>query len=139
MARTAMKPAHDHNSEKPGIELIEEATHLLRAAPVETLATYYAGTIPFVLGFLYFWTDMSVSPYANQHLAEASLATAALFFWMKFCQALFALRLRAQLAADEVPQPGAPGYARILFQQAVIQPLGLFLLPLALVLAVPFG
>jgi len=134
-----MKPAHDHNSEKPGIELIEEATHLLRAAPVETLATYYAGTIPFVLGFLYFWTDMSVSPYANQHLAEASLATAALFFWMKFCQALFALRLRAQLAADEVPQPGAPGYARILFQQAVIQPLGLFLLPLALVLAVPFG
>src|SRR5215475_11566698 len=100
MARTAMKPAHHHNSEKPGIELIEETTHLLRTTPVETLATYYAGTIPFVLEFLYFWTDMSVSPYANQHLAKASLTTTVLFFWMKLCQALFALQLRAQLAAD---------------------------------------
>jgi hypothetical protein len=139
MARTAMKPTRLHNSAKPALELIEEATHVLRSAPVETVATYYAGTIPFVLAFLYFWTDMSVSPYANQHLAEASLATAALFFWMKFCQALFARRLRAQLAADRVAQHSMPEHARILFQQAVIQPLGLFMLPLALVLAVPFG
>src|SRR5215471_7341425 len=100
VARTAMKPAGGQKSDKSGIELIEEATQVLRTAPIETLTTYYVGAIPFVLGFLYFWTDMSRSAFANQHLAEASLGTAALFIWMKFCQALFAGRLRAQLGVD---------------------------------------
>jgi hypothetical protein len=119
--------------------VLEEATHVLRAAPIETLTTYYVGAIPFVLGFLYFWTDMSRSAFAGQHLAEASLGTAALFIWMKFCQALFAGRLRAQLTADGVPRYNLAGYGRILFAQAVIQPLGLFLMPIAFVLGIPFG
>jgi hypothetical protein len=134
-----MKPARSQNSGKSVIELIEEATHVLRTAPVETLTTYYVGAVPFVLGFLYFWTDMSRSAFANEHLAEASLGTAVLFIWMKFCQALFAGRLRAQLAADEVPSCNLLEYCRILFAQAVIQPLGLFLIPLAVILAFPFG
>jgi hypothetical protein len=134
-----MKPERRQKSEKAGIELLEEATHVLRTAPIETLTTYYIGAIPFVLGFLYFWTDMSRSAFASQHLAEASLGTAALFIWMKFCQALFAGRLRAQLTADEVPRYNVAGYGRILFAQAVIQPLGLFLIPIALVLGIPFG
>jgi hypothetical protein len=103
------------------------------------LTTYYVGAIPFVLGFLYFWTDMSRSAFANQHLAEASLGTAGLFIWMKFCQALFAGRLRAELSADEAPPYSFLDYCRMLFAQAVIQPLGLFMIPLALVLAFPFG
>jgi hypothetical protein len=134
-----MKPERRQKSEKAGIELLEEATHVLRTAPIETLTTYYIGAIPFVLGFLYFWTDMSRSAFASQHLAEASLGTAALFIWMKFCQALFAARLRAQLAADAVPRYNVAEYGRILFAQAVIQPLGLFLIPIALVLGIPFG
>jgi hypothetical protein len=139
MAPTAMKPERPQKSEKAGIELLEEATHVLRTAPIETLTTYYVGAIPFVLGFLYFWTDMSRSAFATQHLAEASLGTAGLFIWMKFCQALFAGRLRAQLGADGVPRYNAAEYGRILFVQAVIQPLGLFLIPIALVLGIPFG
>jgi hypothetical protein len=139
MAPTAMEPERRQNPDKPGIELLEEATQVLRTAPIATLTMYYVGAIPFVLGFLYFWTDMSRSAFASQHLAEASLGTAALFIWMKFCQALFAARLRAQVAADEVSPYTLAEYGRILFAQAVLQPLGLFLVPVALVLGIPFG
>src|SRR5206468_11789686 len=82
---------------------------------------------------------MSQSPFANQHSAEAALATAVLFVWMKFWQALFARRIRAQLAADPMPRWNARESLRIVLLQAIIQPTGLFIIPLAVVLVVPFG
>ena len=120
-------------------DLIEEATHVLRTAPAATLAVYFAGAIPFVLGFLFFWADMSRSPLAPQHLAEASLGMAVLFFWMKFCQAIFARRIRAQIA-HEPPEPWTlRTCVRILVTQAVVQPSGLFVLPLTLIPILPFA
>jgi len=134
-----MKRARSRQPGKGGLDLIDEAAHLLRGASAATLATYYLGAIPFVLGFLYFWTDMSRSPFANQHLAEAALAITALFIWMKFCQASFARRIRAQLAAEPVPRWSFRQTVRVLLTQAVIQPSGLFLIPLSLVLTLPFA
>src|SRR5258706_15464482 len=99
-----MKRAHPRESGRAGLDLIEEATHQLRAASAATLLMYYLGAIPFVLGFLYFWADMSPSPFANRHLAQAALAMAALFIWMKFCQAWFARRIRAQVAGEPIPR-----------------------------------
>ena len=55
--------------DRGAIELIEEAVHLLRRAPLSVLAGYYAGSLPFVLALLYFWADMSRSPLAYDHLA----------------------------------------------------------------------
>jgi hypothetical protein len=126
-------------SDKGGLDLIEEGAHLLRTAPSGTLATYYVGAIPFVLGFLYFWADMSSSPFANQHLAEAALAMTALFVWMKFCQSLFARRLRAQLNAAASPPWTLRQSAAILLTQATIQPSALFVIPLAAIVAMPFA
>ena len=77
---------------KGSFDLIEEATHRLRTAPAATLAVYYLGAIPFVLGLLYFWADMSRSPFAGQHLVDSALGLAALFLWMKFWQVIFARR-----------------------------------------------
>ena len=45
--------------EKGAIDLIEEAVHLLRGAPLSVLAIYYMGALPFILSLLYFWADMS--------------------------------------------------------------------------------
>ena len=98
-----MKRARQSQQGKNAFDLIEEATHLLRTAPAATLATYYLGAIPFVLSLLYFWADMSRSPFASQHLAEAALGMAALFVWMKFWQVVFARRIRAQVAAETPP------------------------------------
>ena len=133
-----MKPTNRRTHGKTAFDLIEEATHLLRTAPAATLAVYFLGTVPFVLGVLFFWADMSRSPLAPQHLAAGSLGMAALFFWMKFCQAVFARRIRAQAARETYLPPGFRRCARIFFMQAIVQPSGLFLLPLACAAALPF-
>ncbi|HYR85748.1 MAG TPA: hypothetical protein VE422_16780 [Terriglobia bacterium] len=134
-----MNRARRRKPDKGGLDLIEEATHVLREASAATLAAYYAGAIPFIIGFLYFCADMSRSPFASQYLAEAALATAALFIWMKFWQAVFARRIRAQFAGETMPRWSFRQLARVFMAQAVIQPSGLFMVPLALVLTAPFG
>jgi hypothetical protein len=125
-------------TEKPALELIEEAIHLVRAAPLSTIATYYLGALPFVLGLLYYWTDMSRNPFASGHLAEGALGIAALFIWMKFWQSVFASNLRARLVGDASPPLTLARSRRILFSQIALQPFGLFVLPLALVTVFPF-
>src|SRR5579859_70904 len=118
---------------KGAFDLIEEATHRLRTAPVATLAVYYVGSVPFVLGLLYFWADMSRSPFAGQHLVDSALGLAALFFWMKFWQVIFARHLRAQVAAEPIPRWTARRWGRVFLAQAFVQPTGLFLIPLLLI------
>jgi hypothetical protein len=134
-----MKRARNLEDGKGGLGLVEEAAHLFRAASPRTLATYYVGTVPFLLGFLYFLVDMSRSPFAGQHVVEASLGLAALFFWMKLCQASFAARIRAQLALKPEPQWGLSGSLRVLLPQILIHSTGLFILPLALILVLPLA
>ena len=83
---------------RPALDLIEDAVHLLRTAPVSTLAIYYVGALPFVLAFLFFWSDMSRSPFARERLEPLAGVLALLFCWMKFCQGAFARRLWAQVS-----------------------------------------
>ena len=74
-----MKSTPRRQQGKGALELIEEASHLLRAAPAAALAGYYLGSLPFVLGWLYFWADMSRDPDAPQHLTAATLNLTLLF------------------------------------------------------------
>src|SRR6185503_8329960 len=134
-----MKRAQRRQLGRGAFDVIEEATHLLRTAPLATLTTYYLGAIPFVLGLLFFWADMSRSPLAPQHIAGASFGLALLFFWMKFCQSLFARRVRAQAAHEVFLAPEFRRGLRIFFMQGIIQSTALFLLPLAAVPILPFG
>ncbi len=124
---------------RTAFDLIEEATHRLRTAPAATLAVYYLGAIPFVLGLLYFWADMSRSPFAGQHLVDFALGLAALFLWMKSWQVIFVRRLRAHAAAEPVPRWTVRRWGRVLLTQAFVQPSGLFVLPLSLVSVLPFA
>ncbi len=62
---------------KSALELAEEAFHLLRQAPARVLAFYAIGAVPFVLGFLYFWADLSRSAYAADHAVAAALGVSA--------------------------------------------------------------
>src|SRR5262245_51227211 len=134
-----MKRARRRLEGKNGLDLIEEATHLLRTAPAGTLAVYYLGTVPFALGLLYFWADMSRSAFAKQHLAEAALAMAAVFLWMKCCQAVFARSIRAQITGESLPPWTFRRCARLLATQAIVQPSGLFILPLTTFVLLPLG
>jgi hypothetical protein len=120
-------------------DLIEEAIHLLRTAPAATLAVYYLGAMPFVLGFLFFWADMSRNPFASGHLADGSLVMTFLFFWMKFWQATFSRRIRAQMAAQPPPHLNVRRGMRILLAQMILQPLGFFFIPLSALPLLPFA
>jgi len=132
-----MKRATPTPETRTSLDLVEEAIDLLRSAPLATLSTYYLGALPFVLGLLFFWADMSRSPFAYQHLAGAALGMAALFVWMKFWHAVFLRRLRAAVTGHA--EAFGPGRAwRTFLAQAALQPTGLFLLPLSAIPVFPF-
>lgn len=135
---------------KGAFDLIEEATHLLRSSPAGTLAAYYVGAIPFILGLLYFWTDMARNPFAGQHVAGAAFGTAVLFLWMKFWQVAFVRRLRSRFTGEPLPRLQPRHAFRTAAAQTLLQPLGLlpiglcisacfFFFPLALPLAMVVG
>lgn len=122
-------------SEKGGVELIEEAVHLLRAKP-GILSLYYTGSLPFILGFLYFIGDMSRNSFAEAHCVAASLGLAFLFIWMKSWHSVFAVAL-CDTVNRRRPHPWSiRGIVRLVYAQTVIQSTGLVLNPVAAVLGV---
>ncbi len=120
-----------------GLDLIEQAVHTLRLAAPGTLLCYYLGAAPFVLGALWFFSEMSRSGLAGQHLVGGALGLAALFVWMKLWQSLFALKISAQIARQLAPKISAPLLVRALASQTLLHATGLFVLPVALNLLVP--
>ncbi|MCP4350781.1 MAG: hypothetical protein GY795_35395 [Desulfobacterales bacterium] len=126
-------------SGKTAIEIIEEAVHLLRISPINLLSSYYIGSLPFVLGLLYFWGDMSRNAFADEYCVPASMGIAVLFIWMKCWHSVFAANIMAMTSKSEIPAWSFRSIMRLVATQTIIQPSGLFLVPLALVLAFPFG
>ena len=124
---------------KPALDLVEEAIHLLRRSPFSVFSTYGIGTLPFLLGFLYFWTDMSQSAFAHSRCAEGALAVAALYLWMKCWHTVFANQLMTQVRAIEPTRWTFGPTTRMIATQCIVQPSSLFVIPVATVLTLPFG
>ena len=119
------------------LDLIEEAVHVLRLAQPGTLLCYYAGSIPFVLAALFFWSDMSRSGRAEQHLIGGAIGLSLLFAWMKTGQAIFARRLSAQLSGEPAPKMKPGALLHLVARQTLVQATGLFLIPIAAQLLLP--
>jgi hypothetical protein len=122
----------------PGaLALAERAVHLLRQKGAAALVEYYIGTLPFILGLLYFWSDMSRNPYADRYCGPAAGGLALLFVWMKLWHARYCRRLWSALN-DVAPEPwpwqrcGATA-----LRQAAVQATGLVVLPLAALIVLP--
>lgn len=116
---------------KNAFTLIDEAIHMLRLYPVKLLPSYYIGTLPFIIGLLYFIADMSRSAYAQQHCAITSFGLALLFIWMKCWQSIFAERITAELT-NRPPQKLRLGRLfHLAAVQAWIHMTGLVLLPVS--------
>lgn len=142
-----------HETERgasPGVfSLVEEAVVLLRRQPL-ALARYYIGALPFVLGFLFFWADMSRNAFAAERCAVSALVLAALYWWMKTWQSLFTRSLLAAVRSvrrespegdvggtvEETAESAGPGLRAFLRAGATqsLQATGLFVLPLALLI-----
>jgi uncharacterized protein DUF4129 len=124
---------------KGAVDLYEEAVYLLKRAPASALAAYYAGSLPFVLGFLFFWADMSQSAFAYDHCAPAALGLALLFTWMMYWQAIFVRELDAELSGAPAPAWWSRGTRRLGFLQIALQPTKFLVLPIALLVLLPFA
>ncbi len=122
---------------KNAIELIEEAFQLLRSAPFSALVAYYAGALPFILAFLYFWSDMSSGVLAEDRLLSGATILSLLFLWMKCWQAAFAGKLLARSVGTAEPRWDRARIVRTVVAQTILQPLGLFLLPISAAILFP--
>jgi hypothetical protein len=121
------------------IRILEEAVHLLRLSPGHLLAYYYAGSLPFILGLLYFWGDMSRSAFAADYCAIASLGLALLFIWMKSWQAVFATQIKAQLDNQTATCFSFRRILSVVANQSLLHASGFLVLPLAAIVMMPFG
>ena len=133
-----MKGPSKRRAGRPAMELIENATHLLRTAPAGALLAYYVGSVPCILGLLYFWGDMIRGAFAHSHLIQASLSAALLFLWMKIWHTVFMVKLRAHLMLQPEGPWTATRVARIALIQVAVQPWGLFLRLIAAQIIVPY-
>lgn len=83
------------------LDLVEDAVHALRAAPLATIALHWIGSVPFALGLLVFWNDVA-RPDSN--CALDAFAMTGLLLWMNCWRAVFAGRLDRQLSGrPEMP------------------------------------
>ncbi len=124
----------------PGpLELADRSIHILRSAPASLLSTYYLGSLPFVLGFLYFTADMSRSGMAAERCSASAAGLAVLFLWMKFFQALFARKIEALVAPGDKIVLSFDRVWFVVSSQAIIQASGLAVVPLALSVFFPFA
>ncbi|OQY02848.1 MAG: hypothetical protein B6I22_12790 [Desulfobacteraceae bacterium 4572_123] len=124
---------------KSAIRILEESIHLLRLSSASLLAVYYIGSMPFVLGLLYFWGDMSRSAFAREYCAVSALGLAILFIWMKCWHAVFVVKVREQILDA---QAGSWSFERIVnlaATQAFIHSSSFLILPVALIMAIPFA
>ena len=119
--------------------MIEESLHLLRTTPLPVIALYYVGTLPFVIGFLYFWADMSRSAFAATRAASSAFAIAALFIWMKVWHTIFAQVLRQRLSGADDTKWSLSRILNVVIIQASLQPIGLIALALSSLIVFPFG
>ncbi|UCF91358.1 MAG: DUF4129 domain-containing protein [Desulfobacterales bacterium] len=121
------------------IQILEEAVHLLRLAPSRLLPSYYVGSLPFTLGLLYFWGDMSRRADANDYCAVAAGGLALLFVWMKCWQTVFAHQIQAHLQGRRQRRWSLRRIASLAAVQTMVQSTGFFVLPAAALLIVPWG
>ncbi|MCC6794699.1 MAG: hypothetical protein IT366_06225 [Candidatus Hydrogenedentes bacterium] len=120
------------------LEIAESALHHVRLAPIDALAPYYIGTLPFALCFLYFWADMIQSAFAYRHLHTSAMVVTAAYIWMKCWQSIYCAKLRANMTGVDTGAWTIARVVRIVATQAVIHSTAIVAVPVALVLTVPF-
>ena len=122
---------------KSAVDILEEGVHLLRTN-ASLLVPYYFGSLPFILGLLYFWTDMSTGADSWRHCAEGSWGLTLLFIWMKTWQSLYTRRLFGRVRGETSPGWGLRRTLGTAATQTALQPWGILILPIAFIILLPF-
>jgi len=115
-----------------------EAAAWLARGSAGAVGWYLVGSVPFWTALVLFWGDMRFSHAARESCILFSLFLSLTFVWMKACQAGYTTHLR-RLLGDEVPAWTPATIFHMVCRQAVLQASGIIILPLAAVVALPFG
>jgi hypothetical protein len=127
------------DSRPNGLNLAEQAIFLLRRQGGAALLAYYIGTLPFVLGLLFFWSDMSRNPFACWYCGPAAAGLAFLFIWMKLWQVRFGWHLGTALQEGSESPWTLGQWVAVAARQAGLQATGWIILPLASLIMLPMG
>lgn len=133
------KPLTSGHTSLSALDAIEQATAILKRMPLNILAFYYFGAIPFILGFLYFCADMSKNPFAHEYCLAAAFGMTLLFIWMKTFQAFFCTKTYGHLIQVQSTGISLAGIIRTVVFQTCIQASALIVLPIALIVTIPFA
>jgi hypothetical protein len=120
------------------MEVLDEAVSLIRQTPLSVLSIYYLGALPFCLGLIYFWFDMTQSADAESHLPGEALLLTVFYLWMKTCQAVFARKLLASLEG-EADEWNLPRLMNTALLQTIYAGSFVIIYPLAVLIGLPFG
>ncbi|MEM7602237.1 MAG: hypothetical protein AAF357_12580, partial [Verrucomicrobiota bacterium] len=125
--------------DRSAIQILEEAFHLLRSLDLRCYFVLFSGSVPFVLGLLYFAADMGRSSLAAESVLRASVVMTALYMWLRYAQACFCRGLwrTVQPECELVERPGEK--FRQMAALFVIQAFQIPLLMIGLILLLPLG
>jgi len=118
-------------SELSAFELITESFILIKNLPILQIGSYYIGTMPFMIVFLFFWATMSFNPDGINQLGLYSIILVILFIWMKTWQAIFTQNLKKQIYQEKVSYK-VRDFIRITKIQLLTQPIGIISVPLSI-------
>lgn len=126
-------------NEPSAIQWVEESVHLLRRAPVEAFAIYYAGTVPFVLGLLFFWAHTTWFLPSGVEVAWGALGLTLLFIVMKALQSEFCAHLSALQFGVPAPAWSWRRLGRLALAQLELQPWAFLATLVASLVVLPLG
>lgn len=124
---------------KTALEIVEEASFVMKHHYSTILPIYYIGTLPFVLAFSYFWTDMSHGAFARDHIVPESLLLVVLFVWMKCWQAVYCNKMLSIIRVQSAPGWPIKQVLRLISSQAFFSASAVFIMPIAMITTIPFG
>jgi hypothetical protein len=131
--------ARDEAEAPDAIALVEEAIHLLRAAPVTWWSWYLLGSTSWAAAVVSAWAHVSWFQPSPELRAWIALGLVACFFGLKAIQAESCARLLAWREGREPERWTWRRRWRVGLAQFRLQAFGLVLVPVAALLTVPFG
>ncbi len=113
------------------LQIIEEGMGVFKANLGSTLLFNLLGSVPMAIGLLFVIGDMSYGRADRNTVIDSTLLLTGLWLWNMLCQTIYRTRL-VDYCCRRPPTPLSPTRLGQLFvRQAIIQPYGLLLTPLA--------
>ena len=124
---------------KSTFDMIEESILVLQSIPNYWYLFYLVGTLPFVFGFVYFWTEMSRNVLTDNSIVSLSLLLAFLFIWMRCWQSIFMRFVQAYVCGEIMCNFNFSVIGRLIAAHIILQPCSIILRLLSWILLFSFG